>query len=104
MDEKPRIAPAVHYDEFGPCDLALPEKRLIGAIIQRAILDYHSKAKCDVFARRSARVFLFSDNPRKSLLRKYLALLFQDPDREIARLRAGVLDGSIRPKKVATPE
>jgi hypothetical protein len=104
VDRKPHIADLVQYDEFGPCDLATPEKRLIGAVVLRAVLDFHSVARCDRNARRSARIFLFSDNPRKSLLREYLALLFQDPEGELRRLRAGVLDGSIRPKKVATPE
>ena len=104
MEKKPNIADLVQYDEFGLCDLVVPEQRLIGAVIQRAVLDYHSKAKCDVFARRSARVFLFSDNPQKSRLRLYAGLLFRDPETFIVRLRAGVKDGSIRPKKVATPE
>jgi hypothetical protein len=94
----------VQYDEFGPTSLASPEKRLIGAIILRAIFDYRSTGPDSKRARRSAEKFLFSDNPRLSRLRWWLSFLYQNPDEQIARLRRGVLDGSIAPTKVAFGE
>jgi hypothetical protein len=100
VDRKPNIADLVHYDEFGHSSPALPEKKLIGAIILRAVLDYHSTAIADRHAKRSARLFLFSDNRRVSNLRAFMELLYSDPDVHIRRLRAGVLDGTIRPQKV----
>jgi hypothetical protein len=78
--------------------------RLFAAVITRAVLDFHSTARCDAQARRSARLFLFSDNPNVTRLREYLQFLVADPDAFIRRLRRGLLDGSIRPTKVAVPD
>jgi hypothetical protein len=104
VEQKPKIADVVQYDEFGLCHLAIPEQRLIGAIIQRAVLDYGSKSWADRHARKSAIRFLFSDDPEKSHLRFYAELVFRDPDAFIANLRRAVKEETIKPIKVAITE
>lgn len=92
--------PPIAYDEFGPTELPVPERNLYGAVIQRAVLDYQSRSKADQEHRRTARVFLFSDDPELSPLHYYAELLFTDPRGFVERLRKEVKKGTLRPKQV----
>lgn len=103
MDDRPRIAPPVDYDELGPLSLAVPERRLWGAVVIRAVLDYTSPTT-DHHVRRSARRFLFSDNPRVTDLRLMAALFTPDPEGFVRKLRQGLEDGTINPLRVVLPD
>lgn len=101
MEKKPQVVDQVHYDEFAPTDLCVPERRLFTAVILRAVLDYHSKVPSEIEHRRTARIFLFSDDPELSPLREYLELMFSNPDAVLSRLRSDVRKGRLRPKQIA---
>lgn len=91
------------WDEFG-ADLPIPEKRLLLAVILRAVFDYTSVARADREHRRTARIFLFSDNPRLSDFRLMAQLLFTDHERVVEGIRSGLKNGTLRPTKVAPLE
>lgn len=89
------------YDELGPTDLPVVERNIFGAVIQRAILDYMNTTDTERAHRRTAKVFLFSDNPHRSPLRLYAEWLFTNPDAFIKRLRRELRKGTLSPKQVA---
>lgn len=91
------------YDEFGPTELPVVERNIFGAVIQRAVLDYMSTAKSERHNRRTARTFLFSDNPNRSPLRLYAEWLFTNPDAFVDRLRKELKKGTLSPKQVSCP-
>lgn len=101
VDKKPEVVEQVVYDEFSPTDLSVAERRLFTAVILRAVLDYQSKAPEEVEHRRTARIFLFSDDPELSPLREYLELMFSRPDAVLERLRDDVKHGRLKPKQIA---
>lgn len=90
--------PPSSWEEFGPLEaLPLTERAIFIAVIEKAILDYQGTAKgIEQQHRRSARIFLFSDNPNLSNLHLYAGWLFLDPEAFISTLRAGLLSGRIK--------
>ena len=99
--KKPTAVDQVYYNEFGMTNLNVPEVKLYVAVIQRAILDYAGRGRGALENKRSARIFLFEDDPDKSPLRYYVELIFSNPDGFISRLRDDVLAGKLHPKQVS---
>lgn len=81
-------------------ELPMYERNVLGAVIMRAIHDYAGEAQVALEHRRSARQFLFNDDPKFSNLRLFAELLFRDPDGFIRELRRRLKEGSIQLKDI----
>jgi hypothetical protein len=98
------VIPPLVYDEFAPLSLSIPEHRLLVAVVLRAVFDYLSKSKFDRHHRRSARKFLFSDDPEHSDLLVMAELFTPNPDEFVRRLRYRLLEGTLKPHRAAVPD
>lgn len=104
LDRKPHIVPPSSYDELAALDWAVPEQRLLASVILRAVFDYQALTRYDRHHRRSARVFLFHDDPDRSDLRLMAEYLFADPDAFVRRLRRELRRGKLKPRRAAVPD
>ncbi|MBX9580497.1 MAG: hypothetical protein K2X87_09330 [Gemmataceae bacterium] len=103
-EQRPRAISPVTFDELAALDHALPEQRLLASVILRAIFDYLSVAAADREHRRTARQFLFGDDPRRTDLRLMAEHLFADPDWFVARLRAELRAGVLDKPRAVVPD
>jgi hypothetical protein len=97
MTKEPK-APYVDYDD--PPELQIPERRLLVAVIQRAIIDYSVPVYDRPHLRYWASAWLFSDSREVMSLYWISSYLSEDPEGFQEAVRRSVLERPLKKNSV----